>query len=268
MIPLKLRDKIRLNQKGEKGQIAKIDFLQSIKYKSILDFQVNRAVNYLSRYPKNGFGELALLCDKYGSDKGSVYFEQSKSLHAYPWFPHTYTDIYEVLFGNIRYKVKNIFECGIGTNNQDVKSNMSKNGKPGASLRVWQDYFVNATIWVADIDKGCLFNEDRIKTGFIDQTSAQLIKVFFESTNVNKFDVMIDDGLHNTYAALTLFQNSIDYLSDDGIYVIEDLSVDAIQIIRDELSKKSEYTVSYIIMDNSQIFDNNLIIIRKGENNV
>lgn len=263
MIPLKIREKIKLTQEGEKGQHAKIDFLQSIKYKSMLDYQVDRAVNYLSKFPKNGFGELALLCDKYGSDKGSIYFEQNKSLHAYPWFPHTYTDVYEVLFGNIRYNVKNIFECGIGTNNQDVKSNMSKNGKPGASLRVWQDYFVNAIVWGADIDKGCLFNEGRIKTGFIDQTSAQLIKAFFESTNVDKFDIMIDDGLHTTDAALTLFKNAINYLADDGIYVIEDLSVDSIQKIRDELSPKNEYIVSYIIMDNSQIFDNNLIIIRK-----
>ena len=39
-----------------------------------------------------------------------------------------------------------MFECGLGTNNPNLKSNMTENGIPGASLRVWRDYFFNAKI--------------------------------------------------------------------------------------------------------------------------
>ena len=33
---------------------------------------------------------------------------------------------------------------------------MSINGKPGASLRAWRDYFVNSVVYGADIDKNIL----------------------------------------------------------------------------------------------------------------
>ena len=49
-------------------------------------------------------------------------------------------------------------------------------GKPGASLRVWRDYFPNAIIYGADIDKDILFAEERIKTFYIDQLDPVAIK--------------------------------------------------------------------------------------------
>ena len=52
---------------------------------------------------------------------------------------------------------------------------MSSNGKPGASLRVWRDYFYNAEIYGADIDK-TNFSEKRIKTFFVDQLDKKEIK--------------------------------------------------------------------------------------------
>ena len=59
----------------------------------------------------------------------------------------------------LRLNNLNIFEVGLGTNNVDVPSNMGKDGKPGASLRAWRDYFPNA-----DIDTRILFKEDKIQT--------------------------------------------------------------------------------------------------------
>jgi len=38
-----------------------------------------------------------------------------------------------------------------------------------------------------------------------------------------KFDIVIDDGLHEYHAGISLFENVIDRLSDYGIYVIEDV---------------------------------------------
>ena len=70
---------------------------------------------------------LADLCDKYGSDKGSLSPDSLN--HPYAWKAHTYTDFYSLMFGHCRDSVKRVFECGIGTNNTSIESNMSANGK-------------------------------------------------------------------------------------------------------------------------------------------
>jgi methylase of polypeptide subunit release factors len=157
-------------------------------------------------------------------------------------------DIYSLLFGNIRYKVKNVFECGLGSADERIVSNMSATGSPGASLRIWKDYFPNALIWGADIDKKALFEEDRIKTGFIDQLSPTLIKEFFQKVGGQKFDIIIDDGLHTYEAGLTLFENAIDNLASDGIYIIEDISNEAMEKFSDYFHK-TKFVVDYIAMN-------------------
>jgi hypothetical protein len=68
-----------------------------------------------------------------------------------------------------------VFECGVGTNNPNITSNMGVNGQPGASLRVWRDYFQNAEVFGADIDRGILFEEQRIRTFYVDQTNKDSI---------------------------------------------------------------------------------------------
>jgi hypothetical protein len=94
---------------------------------------------------------LSELCEKYGSDKGFVNLNISQK--PYGWHPHTYATYYHSIFNLPRENINNVFECGLGTNNPNIKSNMTKNGIPGASLRVWRDYFFNAKIYGGDIDK-------------------------------------------------------------------------------------------------------------------
>jgi len=80
--------------------------------------------------------ELTKLADKYKTDKGGA-LSQSKG----PRATHSYTYFYEYLFSHCREEVTRIFECGIGTNFEDVASNMSSLGTPGASLRMWEEFF-------------------------------------------------------------------------------------------------------------------------------
>ena len=105
--------------------------------------------------------ELCNIMSKYGSDKGQG--------------PHNYTIYYDEIFKSMRNKSLSLFELGLGTNNLDVKSNMGPNGKPGASLRGWKEYFINSKIYGADIDKRILFEEDDIKTFHCDQTNKSSI---------------------------------------------------------------------------------------------
>ncbi len=171
------------------------------------------------RKEQNTSNELAKLCDLYGSDKATT----SGKSKFFNWPPHDFGMAYERILGPKKMDIKSLFECGIGTNNPNLASNMTVNGRPGASLRVWRDYLPNAIIYGADIDKDILFNEVRIKTAWIDQTSPSAIKLCFDSLGRPKFDVIIDDGLHSTDAAITLFETAFSYLSDGGDYFIEDL---------------------------------------------
>ena len=206
--------------------------------------------------------KLAYLCDNYGSDKGSLDYSGT---HAYPWNPHTYTTYYEMLFCNRIETTKCIFECGLGTNNESYKSNMTKTGKPGASLRVWRDYFVNAEVIGCDIDDGVLFTEDRITTYQLDQTDTIQAVELFKSLD-KKFDIFIDDGLHEAHAGFTLYQTAKHFMQTDSIYVIEDVKQHDLTIYR-QLFNQAEVIIDVIELGrpNEQVFDNTLIVIKNKE---
>ena len=143
---------------------------------------------------------------------------------------------------------------------------MNINGKPGASLRAWKDYFFNALIYGADIDKTILFEEDRIKTFYLDQTNKNdVINMWFQ-INKSDFDLMVDDGLHNYKAAIILFESSIKYLKYNGIYIIEDVQdSDLIEFKNYFDQKLSSYNYNIIVLKKARNkkSNNNLIEIRK-----
>jgi hypothetical protein len=212
------------------------------------------------QYNQNFNNELAILCDQYGSDKGEV----QPVGHSYPWPSHTYSDYYSMLFGHCRQNVLRVFECGLGTRNPEIPSSMGPDGKPGASLRVWRDYFPNASVFGCDIDRESLFEEERISTNYIDQLDAGSVQEFWKTVGVGDFDLMVDDGLHTFEAGSNLFKNSIEHLATTGIYVIEDVSPA-------DLSRYKKYfggtgfLVDYVSLyrPNAGLRDNNLVVVRK-----
>jgi hypothetical protein len=172
-------------------------------------------------------------------------------------------DYYERIFAIKRFNVMNILECGIGTNNLSIESNMGAEGIPGASLRIWRDYFINSEVYGLDIDHSILFTEDRIKTFEVDQTSSESIE-FFLSCNPNKsFEIIIDDGLHNFHANVTLFNNLFPRLTREGIYIIEDVLTSTIWQYTN-FFENLPVLIEIINLEekNFEIGDNNLIVIR------
>ena len=203
------------------------------------------------------------LFDYYGSDKGTLSDEIKKP---YPWYAHTYGAYYSKLFDHCIDKIKLVFECGIGTNNPNLISSMNINGKPGASLRAWRDYFKNANIYGADIDKNILFVEDRIKTFFLDQADKNSVVKMWSDLNKKNFDLMVDDGLHTYQAAIILFENSIEWLGENGIYIIEDAQDrDLLKFKKYFDEKLSSYNYNILILKKGKNAksNNNLIEIRK-----
>ncbi len=156
---------------------------------------------------------LKTLFDHYGSDKANY---------------HNYHLLYSWIISD-RNSYLNILEIGLGTNNQDIVSNMGRMGCPGASLRAFRDYCPNANIFGADIDRGILFEEHRIKTFFIDQLDPCAISNFIDHID-NSFDLIIDDGLHSPNANLATLNFSLNLLRIGGWVVIEDISFDAIDL--------------------------------------
>jgi hypothetical protein len=128
---------------------------------------------------------LKMKFDYFGSDKSTV---------------HDYHKLYGKILDDINHPYL-IFEIGLGTNNVDIASNMGRLGKPGASLRAFRESYPNAMIYGADFDKRILFNEDRITTFFVDQTSPLTFQRLYENIP-DEFDLMIDDGLHSISANL------------------------------------------------------------------
>lgn len=178
-------------------------------YSQLLKFHP-RAVSCLdvTFYPHRQT-ELCEIMTQCGSDKGA-------------W--HNYTTFYHPLLNGLRKQQVRVFELGLGTNNEDVRSNMGANGVPGASLRGWRKYFPKSSIFGADIDGRILFQEERIRTFQCDQTDPASIRALWANPDLPEdFDLIIEDGLHVFSANKTFFENSIQKLRPGGYFIIEDL---------------------------------------------
>jgi len=203
------------------------------------------------------------LCEIMGrnnSDKGSLNIASS-------W--HNYTTFYYNLFKDKQNETLRIFELGLGTNNINIPSNMGSTGRPGASLYGWSEFFPNSSIFGADIDNDILFNTDRIKTFYCDQTNPNSIYLLWNQPELKEhFDIIIEDGLHTFDANVCFFENSIHKLNKDGFYIIEDILNSEFQLfvnkINDWEKTYSDCSFHLISIPSSRnIYDNNLLVIYK-----
>jgi len=165
-----------------------------------------------------------------------------------------------------------IFELGLGTNNTDILSNMGVNGRVGASHYGWAEFFPKASIYGADIDYRVLFNTDRIKTFYCDQTNPEAIKDMWGNRILKdiNFDIMVEDGLHTIDAQMCFFENSIYKLKKGGTYIIEDFNHRSAERYASRLSQYKYIDLSADIYQvpptsehHKENLNNSLVIIRK-----
>jgi hypothetical protein len=212
--------------------------------------------------PLDAPNRVAALCDVHGSDKGS----RLSSGHVYPWPPHRYCEVYARLFDHCRLTVRKVFECGLGTGDGAFAASMGPKARPGASLLMWRDYFPNARIFGADIDRKVLFQEDRILTFFVDQTAPAMIEEMWRQIGEDDFDLIVDDGLHTAEAAETLFSGSFPKLRAGGIYVVEDMFWGDAVTLRERLCRKGlspEIVTTASLVSGSLDLDTCLVVIRR-----
>src|SRR5262245_28861100 len=148
------------------------------------------------------------LAQKYSNDK----------YHA-----HSYIPFYESVFMGVRHEVKQVLEIGIGY------EHMMKPFVPeyvqGSSLKMWRDYFPNAKIYGIDNNDealdGCRGLE-RIYTYICDQGSPLALLDLIARTG-GEFDVVIDDGSHETKDQIITYKTLEPYMRRGGVYVVEDV---------------------------------------------
>jgi hypothetical protein len=158
---------------------------------------------------------------------------------------HNYIPGYTSLFEYLRYEVHNMLEIGIGSIENGQMSGVVYLGyKTGNSLKCWAEYFPNSKIYGIDIYGHPELNTDKITTFVADQSNALSLQNVIKNINTN-LDVIIDDGSHNCEHQVFSFMFLNQYLSKNGIYVIEDIQPQNIDKFID-LSIFPKFYINYI----------------------
>lgn len=128
-----------------------------------------------------------------------------KARHSYKGM--SYLDIYESFFHDKRNEVKCFVEIGVLN---------------GSSVKMWSEYFPNATIYGIDINPECKkYETDRIKIIIGDQNNNSFLSEL-EKT-LPEIDILLDDGSHITKHQINTFNILYKKVKKNGLYIIEDL---------------------------------------------
>jgi len=159
---------------------------------------------------------LCKLANKYGTDKC-------------PRIKHGYTPIYYKLLKSKRKIIKKVLEMGVGYF-EGIQTSDFFYHEPsgvlyhkGASLKMWRDFFSDATIFGADIQPETVFEDRRIKTYVCNQTKQKDIIRMLKQTG-SDIDLFIDDGSHTKEDQIYLAKTILPHLKEDVIYFIEDVT--------------------------------------------
>ena len=161
---------------------------------------------------KDNRNRLSDLFTDFGSDKSQM---------------HNYHFIYQPIIDKLIFNSKKLLICeiGLGTNNIDTLSNMGILGSPGASAKAFKNYDKKIKYFGGDIDKRILFQEDRIKTKYVDQLDIKSLMSFLSTEN--NVDLIIDDGLHTNHSNINFLASALSVIGDtkEKWIVIEDISL-------------------------------------------
>ena len=165
---------------------------------------------------------------------------------------HSYLETYETLFSSKKNDAENVMEIGISS---------------GGSIKLWYDYFLNATIYGLDIIKANqlwdeITNKDRIKLGRFDAYDYNFFENNLLSKNI-KFDIIIDDGPHTLESMIFFVKNYIKLLKDDGILIVEDVqTIEWTNILTELVDEKyKKYIEIYDLRNNKGRYDDILFVI-------
>ena len=169
---------------------------------------------------------------------------------------HSYLDLYEKLLFSKKETAKNILEIGIFD---------------GGSIKLWHDYFQNATVYGLDVKKisetwDGIKNNKRIQLGSFDAYNEKFFKSQLLNKNI-KFDMMIDDGPHTLESMKQFIKLYSQVMTNDGILIIEDIPKwEWIEILTNETPKNlKEFIKSYDLRNIKGRYDDIVFTIDKSK---
>ncbi|WP_454021041.1 hypothetical protein [Azospirillum sp. Marseille-Q6669] len=120
---------------------------------------------------------------------------------------HNYLQHYWTHFRDIAHEVRNVCEIGVQTDR---------------SVRMWEEFFPNATIHGVDIDPDCKrFEQGRIRIHIGDQSDRSFLEKLVAEAGA-PFDIVIDDGSHIPRHQIDTFDFLFPRMSEHGVYALED----------------------------------------------
>jgi hypothetical protein len=173
---------------------------------------------------------------------------------------HSYLDLYETLLKSKKETAQNVLEVGI---------------YQGGSIKLWHDYFVNATVHGLDIMKlENLWTDIKNNHRIILHTSSDAYNNAFFTTNFLdkniKCDFMLDDGPHTLDSMKQFIKLYSQIMTDDGILIIEDVqNYDWLEILTNEVPEHlKQYVKTYDLRANKNRYDDIVFTIDKTLNKI
>ena len=170
---------------------------------------------------------------------------------------HSYLELYETLLCNKKETAKNVLEVGI---------------HKGGSIKLWKDYFTQATVRGIELYGDEFFIDEVRSTNRIvlyTHTNAY-DEGFFASEFVNKgvkFDFMLDDGPHTLESQMRFIALYSQVMADDGILMVEDVQdwswIDHLKSQVPENLK--QYIQVYDLRANKDRYDDIVFVINKSK---
>ena len=168
---------------------------------------------------------------------------------------HSYIPLYQKLLEGKKETAKNVLEVGI---------------HDGGSIKLWSEFFTNATIYGLDIEEDiwCEIIKENIElyTSY-DAYDEITFKLNFLCKGI-KFDFLLDDGPHTLESMLMFIKLYSQIMTDDGILIIEDVQdykwIDILKLaVPDNLQK---YIKVYDLRENKGRYDDIVFTIDKSNN--
>jgi len=184
---------------------------------------------------------------------------------------HNYTTFYDMLFSKNRQEKLNVFELGMGSADPTIPFYMP-GGRVGASHYGWSEYFPNANVYGADIDRKTIVDDKahRVKSYYCDQTNPAVIADMWANNDLKdlSFDIILEDGLHEVNANKLFLRQSMHKLKDGGVYIIEDIPFSQFAQYSDLLMEcKAKYKFAELVTiqgrDPVTVYDNALFVVIK-----
>jgi len=143
---------------------------------------------------------LTEIANRIGTDKGTMDYG------------HHYTTLYHELLDELSKRHVKMLEIGVA----DPRF-------PGASLKMWKEYFPDIELIGYDINPDAKnFEQDGVSVFIGDQNNPADLEECIK-TYGGDFDIIIDDASHQFEHQINVILNTIPFLKTGGILIIEDI---------------------------------------------